>query len=380
MASTLKTDKWLFMATIAMASFGVLTVYSASSVIAELKFHNPWHFFIRQSICAVILILALMLAKKRRYTSLENSAVAFPIMGFTIMLLVAVYFLDPAHHRWLRLGPLNLQPSELAKPALCVFLAWFVSMRAPAINSRRHTIVPALLVIGGVVFAVGAADLGTAFVMGATAAVVFLVAGLEKRFCWMAVVMAGVCILGLIGVQPYRLKRVIGWVDPTYQMLDRLDRYGVIRDYTDSSLTTKDTSYQSEQSKIAIGTGGWTGVGLMQGKQKLLYLPEAHTDFIYAVVGEEFGLIGTVGLLAGYVVIFWRGLRTSVLLEDDFGRYLALSVTMMIVLQALINMTSVLGMMPTKGIPLPLISSGGSSLFSTLALLGMLMNVSEHAS
>jgi len=134
-----------------------------------------------------------------------------------------------------------------------------------------------------------------------------------------------------------------------------------------------------EQSQIAVGAGGVGGVGLMNGRQKLLYLPEAHTDFIYAVAGEEMGLIGTAGLLAGFLVILWRGLRTARRIPDDFGRYLALGVTVVIVVQGFINMSVVLGIMPTKGIPLPMISYGGSSLVSTLALLGILMNVSEHA-
>jgi len=147
----------------------------------------------------------------------------------------------------------------------------------------------------------------------------------------------------------------------------------------EKSLTTRDTGYQSLMAKIAVGDGGPAGLGLMNGKQKLLYLPEAHTDFIYAVVGEEMGLIGSAGLLIGFSVIFWRGMRAAWLMRDDFGRYLALGVTIVVVVQGMINMSVVLGLMPTKGIPLPMISYGGSSLLSTLVLLGILMNVAEHA-
>jgi cell division protein FtsW len=147
----------------------------------------------------------------------------------------------------------------------------------------------------------------------------------------------------------------------------------------EKSLATRDTNYQLQQSKIAVGAGGPLGVGLMNGKQKLLYLPEAHTDFIYAVVGEELGTVGSGAVLFCFAVIFWRGLRAAWRMEDDFGRYLALGATVLLVVQGMINMSVVLGMMPTKGIPLPLISYGGSSLLSTLALLGILMNVSEHA-
>jgi len=157
-----------------------------------------------------------------------------------------------------------------------------------------------------------------------------------------------------------------------------VDTHHSIRNYVQRSTTVRDASYQPRQSKIAVGTGGVLGVGLMQSKQKLMFLPEAHTDFIYATIGEELGLWGATAVLAGFIVVLWRGVRLYLLARDDFGRYLALGVTVSIVLQALINMTVVLDMAPTKGFPLPMISFGGSSLVSTLASLGMLLSVSEH--
>jgi cell division protein FtsW len=175
------------------------------------------------------------------------------------------------------------------------------------------------------------------------------------------------------------VARIVGYVDRDFSIIGRFDPDGNIQQYLHKSLTSRDTGYQSEQSKIAVGTGGVLGAGLMQGKQKLLYLPEAHTDFIYAVVSEEMGLVGSVGVLLAFLLISWRGLRAAVRMPDDFGRYLALGVTTIVVVQGLMNISVVLGMMPTKGIPLPLVSSGGSSLLSTLASLGILMNVSEHA-
>jgi cell division protein FtsW len=182
-----------------------------------------------------------------------------------------------------------------------------------------------------------------------------------------------------IFAEPYRLGRVIRFFDPSFQYVSRIDPHGWLKARSERTLRTRDTNYQLEQSQIAVGAGGVGGVGLMNGRQKLLYLPEAHTDFIYAVAGEEMGLIGTAGLLAGFLVILWRGLRATRRIPDDFGRYLALGVTVVVVVQGFINMSVVLGIMPTKGIPLPMISYGGSSLVSTLALLGILMNVSEHA-
>jgi cell division protein FtsW len=186
-------------------------------------------------------------------------------------------------------------------------------------------------------------------------------------------------VIFLVASKPYRLARIVHYFDPNDKIIDRIDSRGRIKAYLSTSLTSRDTNYQAEQSKIAVGAGGPLGLGLMQGKQKLLYLPEAHTDFIYAVVSEELGLVGSLGVLVGFIVILWRGLRATMLIPDDFGRYLALGVTTMLVVQAFMNISVVLGMMPNKGIPLPMISSGGSSLVSTLASLGILLNVSEHA-
>jgi cell division protein FtsW len=323
--------------------------------------------------------VAMMTLKRTHYRKYQNPAVAFSAIGLALVLLAGVYLVDTQHHRWLRLGPIGLQPSELAKPALVIFLAFFVTWRARAINNPRYTLVPAALAVGLVILAVVVADLGTAVVLGGTAAIVFFVAGLELRYCAIAAAVASIGVCIFVATSPYRLARVVKFFDPEFKVVNQFDRKGRIKAQLEKSLTTRDTNYQLQQSKIAVGAGGPAGVGLMNGKQKLLYLPEAHTDFIYAVASEELGMIGSVGLLAGFFVIFWRGWRTSLRMNDDFGRYLALGVTAVVVVQGLINMSVVLGMMPTKGIPLPMISSGGSSLLSTLASLGILMNVSEHA-
>ncbi len=381
MAQRLKTDWILFTTVLVLVSFGVLILYSASSIMAQLRYGSTWHFVIRQLAWAAAAVVVMMTFKRTDYRKFRNPAVAFGAIGTALLMLGLVYVLDAEHHRWLRLGPIvGLQPSELAKPALVIFLAFFVTWRARAINNPRYTLIPAALAVGLVILAVIVADLGTAVVLGGTAAVVFFVAGLEWRYCAIAAAVAAIGVLLFIVAEPYRLARVVKFFDPEFRIVAKFDPQGRVKARLEKSLTTRDTNYQLEQSKIAVGAGGPVGMGLMNGKQKLLYLPEAHTDFIYAVAGEEMGLIGSVGLLAGFFVIFWRGLRTSVLLrDDDFGRYLALGVTTVVVIQALINMSVVLGMMPTKGIPLPMISSGGSSLLSTLASLGILMNVSEHA-
>ena len=301
-------------------------------------------------------------------------------ISLALFLLGMVYFVDPVHHRWLRLGgPVGVQPSELAKPALVIFLAFFVTWRARAINNPRYTLVPAAMAVGLVILAVVVADLGTAIVLGGAAALVFFVAGLEWRYCAIAAAVASIGVGIFIYSEPYRLARVVKFFDPHFKLLEKFDPQGRVKARLEKSLATRDTNYQLTQSMIAVGAGGLTGLGFMNGRQKLLYLPEAHKDFIYAVAGEELGMIGSAGLLIGFSIIFWRGLRATLRTTDDFGRYLALGLTVVVVVQGFMHMSVVLGMMPTKGIPLPMISYGGSSLVSTLASLGMLMNVSEHA-
>jgi cell division protein FtsW len=378
MAQRLKTDWTLFGTTIGMAAFGAVILYSASSVVAELKFGSPWHFVVRQAIWILPSLALMMFLKGTHYRKLQNPAVAFAAIGLVLMLLGVVFFVDSAHHRWLRMGPIGLQPSELAKPALVIFLAYFVAWRGKAINTR-FTLYPAALAVGLVILAVVVADLGTAVVLGVTATVVFFVAGLRWRFCLIAGACALVGLMVFIALKPYRMARIAGYLDPGYKILSQIDPAGHIQQYMHQSLTSRDTKYQAQQSMIAVGTGGVMGAGLMEGKQKLLYLPEAHTDFIYAVVSEELGLAGSVAIVVAFGLILWRGLRAAVRLPDDFGRYLALGITTVVVVQGFMNISVVLGMMPTKGIPLPMISSGGSSLLSTLASLGILMNVSEHA-
>ncbi len=208
---------------------------------------------------------------------------------------------------------------------------------------------------------------------------VIFVAGVEYRYLAVCAVLGGLLGLGFVVMKPYRLARAIDFVDKDHKLLARLDPNGRILQYSSKTASTSDPGYQQRQAKIAVGSGGLLGVGLMQSKQKMLYLPEAQNDFIYAIVGEETGLFGCILLLAGFVVVLWRGLRTYLRATDDFGRYLALSVTVCVVVQALINISVVLGIVPNKGIPLPFISYGGSSLLSTLLLMGMLLSVSEHA-
>lgn len=374
----LKTDWILFLTILAMVAFGLVMVYSASSAIAELRNGvAPYYFAVRQLGWALVSFFVLMSLKRMDYRRLNTPAWAFSGLGIVLGLLVAVYFFG-SRHRWFRFAGIgSFQPSEFAKPALIIFLAYFLDRRARVINDRR-TLQQAFVAVAMLAGVVVVADLGTALVPVITAVIVFWVAGLEKKYMLRAGVIAAV--LGAVAIvsSPYRLKRVIGYVDRDYTKIETIDTQGRLRAWLDQSTKVGDTTYQPLQSKIAVGTGGVLGVGLTQGKQKLMFLPEADSDFIYATIGEELGLWGTTAVLAGFIVILWRGARLFVLARDDFGKYLALGVTVAIVVQAFINISVVLDMGPTKGFPLPMISLGGSSLLSTLTCLGMLLSVSEH--
>lgn len=377
MAQRLKTDRILFLTVVLMVLFGSLMVYSASSVVAESRMGSSYYFAIRQLVWVALAIPLMLFFKTLNYRKLQKPEVAFVAMAIVMAALVVVYFVGN-QHRWIRLPVGEIQPSEFAKPALVVFLAYFIALRSRAINSR-YTLAPAILAVGFLTIAVMVADLGTAIVIVLTAAIIFFVAGLEMRYIGFAGIAILLICLAAVWQKPYRLGRIVRFVDPQFKYVDKIDKKGWIRGQMKKTAVTQDTNYQATQAKIAVGSGGPAGVGLMEGKQKLFYLPEAHTDTIYAVIGEEWGLFGTVGVLLGFVVVLWRGLRATVLIHDEFGRYLALGITTLLLVQAFFNISVVLGIFPTKGFPLPMISYGGSSLLVTLALLGVLMNVSEHA-
>ncbi len=375
----LRTDWILFLTIVAMVAFGLVMLYSASSAVAELRYHvAPYYFVVRQVGWAILSFLVLMYFKRMDYRRMNSPTWAFSGLGIVLGLLVMVYFADPRAHRWFKLGGVgSFQPSEFAKPALILFLAYFIARRAHIINERK-TIRQALVAVLMLAFMVVVADLGTALVPVITAILVFWIAGLERKYMLRVGLIAVALIVVAICSRGYRLGRMIAYVDPDYSKIEMVDPHGWLKSYIQNSTSVRDASYQPRQSKIAVGTGGVLGVGLMQGRQKLMFLPDAHTDFIYATVGEELGLWGSSAVIAGFIVILWRGARLFLLARDDFGKYLALGVTLSVVIQALINMSVVLDMAPTKGFPLPMISFGGSSLLSTLASLGMLLSVSEH--
>ncbi len=396
----LKTDWILFLTILAMTGLGIVMVYSASSgasaadTAAAARAANngapvaareeaPYSAAVHQIAYAALSFVILMCFKRMDYRSLNTPTWAFSGLGIVLGMLVLVYFADPVQHRWFRLkGIGQFQPSEFAKPALILFLAYFISRRWHKLNNPK-SLQQAVLAVAMLGFLVVVADLGTALVPVITALIVLWVAGLESKYmvriALVGALLAGVALLA----RPYRFLRFLSFVDPEYKIIETVDTGHWVRNHVDAYYAShpkipRDPAYQPKQSKIAVGTGGALGVGLMQGKQKLLFLPEAHTDYIYATIGEELGLWGATSVLLGYIVILWRGARLFLVAREDFGKYLALGVTITILLQAFINMSVVLGMGPTKGFPLPLISFGGSSLLSTLTCLGILLSVGEH--
>jgi cell division protein FtsW len=383
MAQKVKTDPILFGTILCMVAGGMLMLYSASSVVAEIDHKWSGYFALRQLAWALAAIMVMMFLKKKNYRFLNSPAWVFPAVSVVLAMLMLVYKLDPRWHRWFRLGPVSLQPSEFAKPVLILFLAYFAARRATAINSK-YTLMPAAMIVGLITGMVMVADLGTAVVLAATAAAVFFVAGLEWRYVAAASAILFVFVVIAIALKPYRIARVFGYFDPGYSIVDTatvryFDPDAKLKAWLQKSAPTRDSDYHIKQSLIAVGSGGPLGVGPMRSKQKLFYLPESHTDFIYAVIAEELGLWGSLLLAGGFLVILWRGLRIYFHAPDDFGKYLALGVTTMVVVQAFMNISVVLGMVPPKGIPLPLVSYGGSSLLSMLVSLGILQSVGDHS-
>jgi cell division protein FtsW len=360
-ARKLKSDKVLFIATILLVCVSVVMVYSASAVLALERFDEPYRFLVRQSLWAVMGLAVLAITMRIDYRTYKHDAFIWALLGVVAVMLIAVLFTTPVNgaRRWLGVGGLGIQPSELAKIACVLFTALMLERRMHRIDEVSYSLAPIAVVTGGLVgLILLERDYGTSMSLLLIVGVMIFAAGLSYRYMLGAVV-ALVPVLYLVLVSaPYRQRRLTAFLDPWADPLG--------------------AGFQIIQARIAVGSGGLTGRGLMEGVQKLFYLPEPHTDFIYAVIGEELGLIGATVILICFCLIAWRGLRIAARAEDRFGSLLALGLTTMIAVQAYVNMSVVLGLLPTKGIPLPLVSNGGSSLLVSLLGMGMLLNVSQH--
>ena len=362
MAKRISVDRLLFVVTLILVFVGLVMVFSASAVMAKERYHSGYFFLLRQLGWAVAGFIAMLAGMRIDYRRLKHPAVVFSLLGLTTLMLISVFFLDRAHHthRWIHFAGFSFQPSELAKPVLILFLAFFLENRTKSMDDWRNTLLPAVLpTLIFVALIVFQPDLGTAIACAAVTVCILFVAGLEVKY--LAYTFAGslLPLYFLIFHVAYRRDRILAFLDP----------------YSDP----QGRGFHIIQSLIAVSTGGLTGVGLMEGKEKLFYLPEPHTDFIFSVLGEELGLLGCVTVVLLFAVFLWRGMRTALRTQDMFGRFLAVGITSMVMVQALINISVVLGLMPTKGIPLPLISYGGSSLFITLACIGVLLNITKQA-
>ena len=354
MARTLKSDRLLFGSTLLLVGASVLLVYSASAGV----------YLWRQLGSAGLGLLLLLAVMRVDYHQLRRPAVIWSVLGVTVIALVAVFFFEPINRtqRWIHLDPLpNFQPSELAKLAALLFTAALLEHRMHRVNDVTYALLPIGVVGAGLAaLIVSQPDFGTAAVLLLIITAVLFAAGLSYRYVVGTLLVMLPVAMVLIVTSEYRTRRLMAWLDPWSQ------RAG--------------DGYQAVQSFMAIGSGGLFGTGLMGGVQKASYLPEPHNDFIFAVVGEEFGLIGTVAILLGFAVIAWRGLRTALVAPDRFGSLLAIGLTMMVACQALVNLSMVIGLLPTKGIPLPLLSSGGSSLLVNMVAVGVLLNISQQSS
>jgi cell division protein FtsW len=363
MARKLQSDKWLFLATLALVSVSVVMVYSASALVALERFQQPYLFVTKQVMWALLGTALLSIVMRVDYRVYRNDTVVWSLLAVVAVLLVVVLFSPTVNgaKRWFAIGGFGIQPSELAKVAAIVFTAVTLERRMHRINDLRYALLPIALIVGALVALILVEpDLGTALSLVAVVAIMVFAAGISYRYLCGAVLLSLPALYVILMSADYRRRRLLSFLDPWADPLG--------------------DGFQSIQSLIAVGAGGVFGRGLMQGVQKLFYLPEPHTDFIFAVIGEEMGLIGTTVVLMCFCVIAWRGIRTAMLAPDSFGSFLALGLTMMIVVTAFVNMSVVLGLLPTKGLPLPLVSFGGSSLLINLLGLGVLLNISQHAS
>ncbi len=363
MARKLKSDKLLFTATLLLVCTSIVMVYSASAVIAREKWQQPYLLLFKQAAWVLIGLSLVPIVMRIDYRSYRQPLVIWSALGLAAVALVAVLFSTPVNgaSRWLHVGPLGVQPSELAKLAIILFTAALLERRMDRIDELSHALLPIGLTTGAIVgLILVEPDLGTAVSVLVIASAMVFAAGISYRYVLGLVLVAVPALYVVVMASVYRVQRVMAFLDP----------------WSDP----QGSGYQMIQSMIAVGTGGFFGRGLMGGVQKLFYLPEPHNDFIYAVIAEELGWIGATTVLACFCVITWRGLRTAIRAPDRFGTFLAVGLTTMIAFQAFLNISVVTGIAPTKGIPLPFVSAGGSSLLINLLGMAILLNVSQHAS
>jgi cell division protein FtsW len=357
----------MFTIATALAVFGSVMVYSASAMMSlkETQDQTDLAYFYKQFGFTLGGIVVMLAVSRLDYRIFDNKYVVYAVLGITAVSLLAVFGFPAINgaRRWIRFGGFSFQPSEMAKVALPIFLAYFLTKRQDEIGDLKRTVLPSLLILGllgALVFR--EPDLGTTIVLCAIFSVVFFSAG--AKLTHLAPIAAGLLMVGVAALvfAPWRMQRLVAFIDPCSQE------------------NAADTGYQVCQSLYAIGSGGVFGLGFAQSQQKLFYLPYPYSDFIFSVVGEELGLIGTLAVLLGFGLLLWRGARAAMSAPDRFGNLLGIGLVTGIVVQALFNISVVTSILPAKGIPLPFISYGGSSVLVTMAAVGLLLSISRYAS
>ena len=358
--SEVGVDRVLVAAVLILAAFGSVMIFSAGAVLAAKRYGDAFYFLKRELVYALLGLIAFTVALRIDYGVYRRWA--YPLLFFSVGTLAAVLKIGSRAGgaiRWFRLGPLSFQPGELAKFALCVYLATLLARKAESVKVFSVGFLPPLVVTGVMMgLLLKQPDLGTAVIFGAVALGLLFIAGTRTSYLILAVLVAAPAGWKFIVSTPFRMRRMLAFLDPW--------------------AFRRDVGYQITESLISVGSGGLTGLGLGDGRQKLFFLPEAHTDFILSIVGEELGLVGILFVVGGFSVLVWRGLRAAYRARDVFGSYLAFGISAMFGLQALVNMGVVLGSLPTKGLPLPFISYGGTSLVVSLFMAGVLGNISAR--
>jgi len=355
-------DYVLLIVTLALVGIGIVMVYSTSAIIAADRFGDPYYFLKRQALYAGIGFVLMILMIFFPYEILKRFA--YPILILSILTLIGVLIPGIGHRaggsmRWLKIQFFSFQPSEFAKLGLIIFLAYFLTKKEEKIRSFSFGFLPTVLFSGLVIaLVVREPDFGAALFLTAMVFILLFISGVRVIYIAGACMLAAPVVYYFLMNVGYRYRRLMSFVRP----------------WEDAT----GTSFQIIQSFLSFGSGGLFGLGLGEGRQKLFFLPAPHTDFIFSVIGEELGLVGAMVMVLLFFILTLRGIRIGLSLEDRFGAYLALGITLMISLQAVINMGVVLGLLPTKGLTLPLVSYGGTSLVTNLVGVGMLLHLSTH--
>lgn len=347
---------------VGLIAFGVVMVYSASAVYADRMYGDGTHFLIRQTIFAAVAFVLLAASSRIDLSLLRRSTYPILLIAVVLMLAVALGFGRSAGGatRWLRIGPVNMQPAELAKFAMILWLVHSLAKKAHRVRSFSIGFLPHVIVMGLLMLlCLAQPDFGSAVMIALLTFVVLFAAGAKAGYLLGGVLVALPIGYAAIASSPYRMRRITAFLEPFEH------RQGA--------------GYQITESLLSFASGGWAGVGLGDGRQKLLFLPEAHTDFVSAIVGEEFGFLGVAALCLAFVWVVLRGLRAAWRTHDEYAGYLAAGMTLFIGLQAFTNLAVALGLLPTKGLALPFVSYGGSSLLVNAAAAGLILNVSRFA-